>query len=231
MEYLARNLASIREKIAQAEQRAGRPAGSVKLCAVSKTVDHDVIAAMHACGQNIFGENRPQSLRDKSAALAGTDLSWHFIGHLQSNKIKYVYPVAELVHSIDRRELLDQFASWHQKTGKLCPVLLEVHISGEEAKQGFACEEILDVIKDYRSSQNLDIRGLMGMAPFVADETVVRDCFRRLREIFERSRELQGSAYRAEHLSMGMSGDFAIAIAEGATIVRIGTALFSESGD
>jgi len=231
MQFLARNLARIREKISQAEQRAGRPAGSVQLCAVSKTVDHSVIAAMHACGQNIFGENRPQSLRDKSALLADTGLSWHFIGHLQTNKIKYVYPLAELVHSIDRRELLEQFAEWHEKTRRLCPVLLEVHISGEEAKQGFACEEILDVITEYRSSKNLDIRGMMGMAPFVADESVVRGCFRRLRELFERSRELQGPAYRAEHLSMGMSGDFETAIAEGATIVRIGTALFSETGD
>ncbi|PKL48059.1 MAG: YggS family pyridoxal phosphate-dependent enzyme [Candidatus Riflebacteria bacterium HGW-Riflebacteria-2] len=230
MEYLARNLSAIREKIAQAEQLAGRPAGSVQLCAVSKTVDHNVIAAMHACGQKIFGENRPQSLRDKSTLLGETGLSWHFIGHLQTNKIKYVYPVAEMVHSIDRCELLDQFSEWHQKTDRLCPVLLEVHISGEEAKQGFGCDEILDVINRYRNSEHLDIRGMMGMAPLVADAEVVRSCFRRLHELFERSRDLHGPAYRAEHLSMGMSGDFAIAIAEGATIVRIGTALFAEDG-
>ncbi len=231
MQYLAANLARIRDKILKAEQSADRPAGSVQLCAVSKTVDHKVIAAMHAFGQQVFGENRPQSLRDKANLLAGAGLSWHFIGPLQTNKIKYVYPVAELVHSIDRRELLEQFSVWHQKTGKLCPVLLEVHISGEEAKQGFACEEILEVIGEYRSSKHLDIRGMMGMAPFVADENVVRGCFRKLRELFERSRDLQGSAYRAEHLSMGMSGDFTIAIAEGATIVRIGTSLFSDTGD
>jgi len=230
MEYLAKNLARVRELITQAEQRAGRPAGSVQLCAVSKTVDHQVISAMHACGQQVFAENRAQSLRDKANLLAGTGLSWHFIGPLQTNKIKYVYPVAELVHSIDRRELLDQFSAWHQKTGRLCPILLEVHISGEEAKQGFDCEEILDVIAEYRNSGHLDIRGMMGMAPFVADEDIVRGCFRRLHELFERSRDLQGIAYRAEHLSMGMSGDFALAIAEGATIVRIGTALFSETG-
>lgn len=230
MEYLAKNLAVIKEKIARAERKAGREPGSVQLCAVSKTVDHNVIAAMHACGQQDFGENRPQSLRDKASLLSGSGLKWHFIGPLQSNKIKYVYPVAELVHSIDRRELLEQFAVWHEKTGRLCPVLLEVHISGEQAKQGFSCEEILDIIADCRENPHLDIRGMMGMAPFVKDDMMIRNSFRRLRELFERSRELQGCAYQAQHMSMGMSGDFEIAIEEGATIVRIGTALFAEQG-
>jgi pyridoxal phosphate enzyme (YggS family) len=230
MDYLAKNLAKVKEEIVLAEKRANREPGSVKLCAVSKTVSHEIITAMHGCGQLIFGENRPQSLRDKAALLDLPDLSWHFIGPLQSNKVKYVYPVADLVHSIDRRELLDQFAAWHEKTGRICPVLLEVHISEEEAKQGFACEEILSVISEYRQNSHLAIRGMMGMAPFVADQAVVRGCFRRLRELFERSRELEGTAYRAEHLSMGMSGDFAVAVEEGATIVRIGTALFAETG-
>ena len=227
MQYLAKNLARIKNEIAEAERCAGRQAGTVQLCAVSKTVDHNVIAAMHGFGQQTFAENRPQSLRDKSALLQSTGFNWHFIGSLQSNKIKYVYPVAELVHSIDRRELLDQFAAWHQKTGRLCPILLQVHISKEEAKQGFACEEILQVIEDYNSHEHLDIRGLMGMAPFVEDEDVVRACFRQLHELFAKSRSLQGPSYQAQHLSMGMSGDFRIAIEEGATIVRIGTALFA----
>ena len=231
MDFLAVNLAKVKEQIAAAERRAGRPAGSVKLCAVSKTVDHIAIAAMHAYGQQIFAENRPQSLRDKSALLASTQISWHFIGTLQTNKIKYVFPVAALVHSVDRCELLDQFAAWHQKTGRKCPVLLEVHISGEEAKQGFDCAEILNVIAGYRENPHLDIRGLMGMAPFTADENIVRGCFRRLSELFEKSRALQGVAYQALELSMGMSGDFEIAIEEGATIVRIGTALFTQPGE
>ena len=228
MDFLASNLVRIKKQIVAAEQRAGKAAGSVKLCAVSKTVEHHVIAAMHACGQQVFAENRPQSLRDKSTLLAQTEICWHFIGTLQTNKIKYVYPVAELVHSIDRRELLDQFAAWFQKTGRKCPVLLEVHISGEETKQGFDCAEILNVIEEYRGSPDLDIRGLMGMAPFIADENVVRSSFRRLHDLFEKSRSLQGPAYHAIELSMGMSGDFEIAIEEGATIVRIGTALFAK---
>ena len=228
MDFLARNLGKIREQIAAAESRAGVVAGSVKLCAVSKTVDHDVIALMHACGQQVFAENRPQALRDKAALLQHADIHWHFIGTLQTNKIKYVYQVADLVHSVDRRELLDQFAAWFRKTGRKCPVLLEVHISGEETKQGFDCAEVLKVIEEYRESPDLDIRGMMGMAPFVADENIVRGSFRRLRELFEHSRALQGPAYHAVELSMGMSGDFAIAIEEGATIVRIGTALFAK---
>lgn len=229
MQHLAENLARIKHEIAEAERHAGRATGSVQLCAVSKTVDHNVIAALHGLGQQVFGENRPQSLRDKSTLLQQTGLSWHFIGSLQTNKIKYVYPVAELVHSIDRRELLDQFANWHEKTGRLCPILLQVHISQEEAKQGFACEEILQVIEDYNNNEHLDIRGLMGMAPFVEDEGLIRTCFRQLHELFAQSRTRQGSSYQAQHLSMGMSGDFKIAIEEGATIVRIGTALFATS--
>ncbi|MBU1108735.1 MAG: YggS family pyridoxal phosphate-dependent enzyme [Candidatus Riflebacteria bacterium] len=231
MDHFAGNLEKVKARISAAERRAGRPGGSVKLCAVSKTVDHCAIAAMHACGQQVFAENRPQSLRDKSVLLQQARVSWHFIGTLQSNKVKYVFPVADLVHSIDRRELLDQFAIWHQKSGRKCPILLEVHISGEEAKQGFACEEILSVIEDYRENEHLDIRGLMGMAPFVAEEDIIRSCFRRLHELFEKSRALQGAAYHALELSMGMSGDFEIAIEEGATIVRIGTALFALPGE
>lgn len=224
---LAANLSQVNLQIAEATAAVGRPPGSVKLIAVSKTVGTDVIARMHRLGQVDFGENRPQVLRDKARELDNAGLNWHFIGPLQSNKIKYVYPVAALVHSIDRRELLEEFAAWHQKTGRRCPLLLQVHISREAAKQGFACDEILDVIREYRTSPHLDMRGMMGMAPLDADEQLTRACFHELSQLFTASRELSGPAYRAEELSMGMSGDFKLAIAEGATMVRIGTALFA----
>ncbi len=207
---------------------AGRVASEVNLIAVSKTVDCQKIREMHACGQLDFAENRPQVLRDKARDLADLQLRWHFIGPLQSNKIKYVYPVASLVHSIDRRELLEEFAAWHRRSGRLCPVLLQVHISREAAKQGFACDEVLEVIKAYRESADLDMRGLMGMAPLDANESLTRACFHELAELFAASRALVGPAWHPEHLSMGMSGDFHLAIAEGATMIRIGTALFAE---
>lgn len=225
--YLKNNLEKISAQIREAALAAGRPAESVALVAVSKTVDAEIIRRMHAHGQIDFAENRAQVLRDKARLLADTGVKWHFIGPLQSNKIKYVYPVASLVHSIDRVELLEEFERWHLKTGRKCPVLLEVHISDEESKQGFACEEVLDVISRFRSSEHLDIRGLMGMAPFVDDEDIVQKSFSKLAKLLERSKALEGPAYQARELSMGMSGDFLIAIAEGATIVRIGTALFA----
>jgi len=137
-------------------------------------------------------EGRPQVLRDKARDLADLPLHWHFIGPLQSNKVKYVYPVAELVHSIDRPELLEEFAGWAARTGRRCPCLLEVHISGEATKQGFAPGEVPEVIRRFREDPNLDIRGLMGMAPFVEDQTVVRAAFRSLAELFRATRDLAG---------------------------------------
>lgn len=222
------NFNCINDAIKTATANAGRGEGAARLIAVSKTVTSDKIREMFSLGQRDFAENRPQVLRDKVKELEDLSVNWHFIGHLQSNKIKYVYPVAALVHSVDRRELLDEFADWAKKTGRKCPVLIQVHISREEAKQGFDVEEVLDVIKEYRNNENLDIRGMMGMAPLDADDEKVRACFKELHELFEASKSLEGTAYKACELSMGMSGDFPIAIAEGATMVRIGTALFKE---
>lgn len=224
------NLQKIQAQIVAHAQAAGVNPGSVKLIAVSKTVDSRTIRAMHALGQVDFAENRPQMLRDKVRELADLQIRWHFIGQLQSNKIKYVYPVAALVHSVDRRELLEEFCEWHQRTGRKCPLLLQVHISREAAKQGFACEEVLAVINEYSQSQHLDMRGLMGMAPLDGDEQTVSACFRELAELFAASRKHAGPAWKPEELSMGMSGDFHLAIAEGATMIRIGTALFAEEG-
>lgn len=221
------NLEHVSAAIAAAEKRAGREPGSVKLVAVSKTVDESAIKEMFAAGQRVFAEGRPQVLRDKARNLADVDLHWHFIGPLQSNKIKYVYPVAELVHSLDREELLLQFVEFAAKTGRKCPCLLEVHISDEETKQGFAADEVLEIVKKYRDNEHLDIVGMMGMAPFVAEEAVIRACFKKLADLFARSRELEGPGYHARELSMGMSNDFEIAVEEGATLVRVGTALFA----
>lgn len=224
----SQNLSKINETIRVAENKVGRISGSVSLVAVSKAVDAAAITRMHEAGQRIFAENRAQSLRDKTRLLEQLPLEWHFVGPLQSNKIKYVYPVASLVHSIDRVALIEQFISWYEKSGKKCPILLQVHISGEEAKQGFACDEVLEVIRKYQNHPALDIRGLMGMAAYVDDEEVVRASFKKLAQLLEKSRELEGTAYKAKELSMGMSGDFQIAIEEGATLVRIGTILFGE---
>jgi pyridoxal phosphate enzyme (YggS family) len=221
------NLNKVLQEISAAAKNAGRNAEQVKLIAVSKTVDVEAIKEMHAAGQKVFAENRAQTLRDKHRILADLPVEWHFIGPLQSNKIKYVYPVAALVHSIDREDILEQFIAWSKKTGRQCPCLLEVHISAEETKHGFAPEEVLDVIKKYNNNEHLNIVGIMGMAPFADDQQLIRKSFRKLAELFAKSKELEGKSYQAQELSMGMSGDFKIAIEEGATLVRIGTALFA----
>ena len=222
------NYENIISTIKETEKKFKRPANSVKLLAVSKTVSSDKIREMYHFGQRDFGENRPQILRDKIKELSDLEINWHFIGQLQSNKIKYVYPHATLVHSVDKTELLDEFIKFAIKTKHKCPCLLEVHISGEESKQGFECNEVLNIIKNYNNNPNLDIRGMMGMAPLEADENIVQQCFHNLKLLFDESKQFEGISYKAQVLSMGMSGDFKIAIEEGSTIVRIGTALFKE---
>jgi hypothetical protein len=218
----------IRKRIADKAAQCGRAESEIKLIAVSKTVEAPAIKVLAEAGHGDFAENRAQVLRDKNRILTGNAISWHFIGPLQTNKIKYVYPVASLVHSIDRVELIEEFIKWAEKTGRKCPILLEVHVSSEESKQGFDVDDVLDVISKYKDNEWLDIRGLMGMAPFVNDDLLVRDAFRKLRFLFEKSRDLEGVAYRAKDLSMGITNDFEIAIEEGATMLRIGSAIFSE---
>ena len=205
--------------------RAGRSPDSITLVAVTKTVEKPQMLELIQAGQLIMGENRPQVLRDKVRLLEGSPVQWQFLGSLQSNKIKYVYPVARMIHSVDRVELFDLFGEWFRKTNRKCPCLLEVHISNETTKQGFSIDEVIDVIRSVKDRQDIDVRGLMGMAPFVEDRDVIRASFRTLANLFNASRDLQGLGYQAKELSMGMSGDFEIAIEEGATLVRVGSAL------
>lgn len=224
---LQKNLETLRQNIASTAKSAGRSPESIKLVAVSKTVDHTTIKKVFNLGQFTFGENRAQALRDKNKLLELLDIDWHFIGPLQSNKVKYVYPVASLVHSIDSISLIEQFIAWYEKTSYKCPFLLEMNISGESNKQGFSEDELLEAVSKFKDHPALDIRGLMGMAPFVSDEKIVRASFRSLAETFEKTKKMQGTAYKALELSMGMTNDYKIAIEEGATILRVGSALFS----
>lgn len=224
---IARNLQQVQTRMKQAALRAGRDPATVRLIAITKTVTSLEIRQLLAAGQTAFGENRPQALRDKVNELTGLkNIAWHMVGTLQSNKIKYVYPVAEMIHSIDRRELFDELARWTAKSGRACPLLIEVHISPEDTKQGFSLDEVLPLLRELRTRDDLNVRGLMGMAPFSDDRELIRRCFRGLAELFQRSRDLEGPGYHASELSMGMTDDFEIAIEEGATLVRVGRALF-----
>lgn len=225
--YLLNNLNKIKSEITNALIASGREGQKVEIIAVSKTVNSEEIRKFYSYGQRSFAENRPQALRDKIKDLSDLNIEWHFIGHLQTNKIKYVYPNSALVHSVDRIELIEEFKKYAEKTGVICPFLLQVHISGESTKQGFDPSEILEIIKRYNNDNRLSIKGLMGMAPLDADTQTTKQCFKKLSTLFNDSRKLEGSSYKAEILSMGMSGDFVLAVSEGSTMVRIGSALFN----
>ena len=202
---------------------------AVKLVAVSKF--HPVSRLMEAydAGQRLFGENRPQELAQKVPQMP-SDVEWHFIGHLQTNKLKLVLPYVSLVQSVDSFHLLEAIDKWGRENGKTVDVLLELHLGAEETKHGFSEEEILAVIGAGKPPlENVRIRGLMGMATNTEDEGVIEADFARIEALFQR--------IRAEHpelrdtfteLSIGMSGDWPIAVRHGATMVRIGTDIFGE---
>ena len=202
---------------------------AVKLVAVSKF--HPVSRLMEAydAGQRVFGENRPQELAAKVPQMPA-DVEWHFIGHLQTNKLKLVLPYVSLVQSVDSFHLLEAIDKWGRENGKTVDVLLELHLGAEETKHGFSEEEILAVIGAGKPPlENVRIRGLMGMATNTEDEGVIEADFARIEALFQR--------IRAEHpelrdtfteLSIGMSGDWPIAVRHGATMVRIGTDIFGE---
>ncbi len=224
------NLKQINANIREAEIRAGRKEGSVRLIAVSKTVEAAKVREAYSCGQLEFAENRVQLLRDKQEKLAdlSADIKWHLIGQLQTNKIKYCADKVELIHSIDRIELaeaLGQYASKHSFTVK---GLLEVNIGGEESKTGLPVEQVDSFLEAFTNVRNVELCGLMTMAPLGASEKELRTVFSRARELSERIKDMKIASAPMGQLSMGMSGDYVEAVLEGATMVRIGTAVFRE---
>ncbi|MCR5252104.1 MAG: YggS family pyridoxal phosphate-dependent enzyme [Treponema sp.] len=228
---VAENLKIINQKIREAEKRAGRAEGSVKLMAVSKFHPaEDVLSAIGA-GQFLFGENRVQEASEKFPPIieANPDVELHMIGVLQSNKVKNAVKVAACIESVDRLSLLDEIEKQCSKIEKNIKVLFEFH-TGEESKSGFESEE--EVIEALTAIQNgkyphVIPAGFMTMAPFTDDKERVRKSFVMLRELSERMKA-KFPQFNLNELSMGMSGDFEIAIEEGSTLVRVGTAIFGE---
>ena len=196
--------------------------------AVSKFHPAGAIREAHAAGQRAFGENRPQEFARKAAELADLDLEWHFIGHLQTNKLKLVLPHASLVQSVDSRHLLDAIQDWGTANGRVIRVLLELHIGAEETKQGFKEEEVLELL--FRADRYSHVRfcGLMGMATHTDCEEDIRADFARIADFRDYLRDLFPELEEFRELSIGMSGDWPLALEYGATIVRIGTAIFGE---
>ena len=204
-----------------------------KLVAVSKFHPLDAILEAYSAGQRIFGENRPQELYRKVTELSerGVDtggLEWHFIGHLQTNKLKFVLPYVSLVQSVDSMHLLQAVDEWGKKAGRRTDILLELHIGAEKTKQGFVEEEILEIMFNAGKYSGVRFCGLMGMATNSDDEEDIRADFTRISSFHDHLRDLFPEIESFTELSIGMSGDWRIAVEYGATMVRIGTAIFGE---
>jgi pyridoxal phosphate enzyme (YggS family) len=223
--YLNDNWAQVRRRVDDACREAGREPASVSILPVSKTFGPELIRAATAFGLKRFGENRVQEIREKSGPLADFGIHWVVIGHLQTNKAKDVARLASEVQSLDRMELAEALDRRLQHEGRGIDVLVQVKTSSEPSKFGLAPDELPDFLDQLRSFASLRVRGLMTLAINSSDAEQVSACFRQLRELRDQA---IAQGHDLEKLSMGMSGDFGLAIAEGATEVRIGSAIFGD---
>jgi pyridoxal phosphate enzyme (YggS family) len=200
----------------------------VTLVAVSKTKPISDIEVLYKAGQRIFGENRVQELTEKHTTLP-KDIEWHMIGHLQSKKVKYIAPFVSLIHSVDSIKLLQEINKQGAKNNRKIDCLLQFYIAQESSKFGFELNDIIPFIKEELSAlNNINIKGVMGMATFTDNETVVRQEFKKLKSIFDGLK--QNHLPNLEIISMGMSGDFELAITEGSNMVRVGSSIFGKRG-
>lgn len=220
---LATNIETVRQRIAHACARRSRNPDSIVLLAVTKSQPPDVVQEAAALGLTLFGENKVQEAKSK-IPLCPNRLHWHFIGHLQTNKCRDAVDLFEMIQSVDSLRLAQEINKRADQLGKRMPILLEVNIVGEAAKFGYRPDKLLGELKEFHDLPRLEVHGLMTVPPWAAEPEKVRPVFRQLRELKEECEQLLGAPL--PHLSMGMTGDFEIALEEGATIVRVGTALF-----
>ncbi|MBW2544584.1 MAG: YggS family pyridoxal phosphate-dependent enzyme [Deltaproteobacteria bacterium] len=219
------NIRRIREDIAEAALRSGREPSEVRLMAVTKTVDDDRILEAIEAGVDIMGENYVQEAKRKIEKM-DVDVEWHMIGHLQSNKAKYAVRLFDMVHSVDRTGLATELDRRSASAERVTNILIEVNVSGEESKSGVSADGATALVREISLFNNLSIRGLMTMPPWFDNPEDARPYFVALRELRDKivAEDIKGVEMR--ELSMGMSGDYQVAVEEGATIVRIGTAIF-----
>ncbi len=221
-------LKRIHERIDQAASRCNRSAESIRLIAVSKTMPAALVREAIDCGVTDLGENYIQEARDKVNELATASVNWHFIGHLQSNKAKYAVRLFDLIHSVDSLKLATELNKYAQKIDKIQAVLVQVNVAKEESKSGIFVEETIGLLKQLSRLDNISVKGLMTMPPYFNAPDKVRPFFAALRDLRDRIRTENITGIGMDELSMGMTGDFEAAIEEGATMVRIGTAIFGE---
>lgn len=222
MEF-ADNLQAIRERIAAACERANRDPASVQLVAVSKTHSSQTVSAAAELGLNIFGESKIQEAKLKISNCP-RNLSWHFIGHLQSNKARDAVRLFQMIHSVDSFRLAEEINVCAEQQSKSMPILIQVNVSGEASKFGYSPDALLEDFDALNELERLEIHGFMTMAPWSPEPEKARSHFRRMRELRDRCEQVLGAPL--PELSMGMSGDFEPAIEEGATLVRVGTGIF-----
>lgn len=221
------NLQTIYERIKKAALRCGRNPDTIRLVAVSKTQPASAVQEAVEAGHLLFGENYVQEFRDKSSQLPG-EIEWHFIGSLQTNKVKYLAGLTKLIHSVDRISLARELDRQWEKTGLNCRILLQVNISGEKTKSGTTVSEVIQLAREISQLPCVRLCGLMTMPPFFDQPERARPYFSELRRLSQLLSEENIPGVSMDELSMGMSGDFEVAIEEGATLVRVGSAIFGE---
>lgn len=226
LDGLRRNLAAVEERLAAACRRAGRRREDVTLVAVTKTVPVEAAALLPELGVFDLGENRPQELWRKAAALPSA-VRWHMIGHLQRNKIERTVPLTTLIHSVDRMSLVQALEEWAAKADRTVDVLLEANVSGEGSKQGFDAEGLMRAVEELAALRQVRVCGLMTMAPLQEAEAC-RPVFAELRALRDRLAAELAGVHPVRELSMGMSNDFEVAVEEGATYVRLGTVVWEK---
>lgn len=227
MGEIQQNIIDIVKRIAAAAQKSGRKREDILLLAVSKTIDVPRIKQAVDCGLKELGENRVQEILEKYDAM-GKDVCWHLIGHLQTNKVKYIIDKVKMIHSVESIKLAEEIDKRAKQSNVIMDILVEVNIADEQSKFGVTPKETLSFIKNIAFLDNIRIKGLMTVAPFVDNPEENRDCFRRMRQLLVDINAEKIDNVNMNVLSMGMSNDFEVAIEEGATIVRVGTNIFGK---
>jgi len=227
MATIKENLETVRQNIATAAKLSGRLPEDVTLITVTKNFDVSYIDEAIDCGITDAGENRVQEMLSKIDVVK-SNLNWHMIGHLQTNKVKYIVDKVKMIHSVDSVKLLSEINRESAKHNLICDVLLEVNISGEESKFGINPDTIYEMISEAKTMPNICVKGLMTVAPYVEDPNENRLFFSGIRELFNQIKKEQSGNINMQYLSMGMSGDYEVAIEEGSNMVRVGSAIFGK---
>jgi len=222
---IARNLEIVESKIRAACDKSGRRFADVKLVAVSKTQSSERISQLAELGVVDFGENRVQELLEKRPQISH-DITWHMIGHLQTNKVKSIIDKVALIHSVDSLRLAKEIDKQAKLVEKTMEILVEINIAGEESKHGIEPGELSEFLTEVATYKNIVVKGLMCLAPYVENPEENRVYFRKMRQMFVDNKSLSANNISMEHLSMGMTNDYEVAIEEGASIVRVGTGIF-----